>query len=191
MAETVKKTKFQSPLPILIRLRNIVFGKTKPDIYTRLIFWINLLICIAFLVWCILGYLAIVSRELVFDVKEIDVEQIIEMRGKELGFEIGTFIERLTYLYIVGAISWIVFFIGLVLLYRKKVAFIYVTMLGFLTYLAMAMFYLGFQYFVEDTTLFDKICLLIAGLSLLLHGYFLLRKRRGEAPNFFGEAEED
>ena len=87
--ENVKHTKFQSPVPLLIRVRNFIFGKKKPDVFTRVTFYINMLIWFMFFLWNIVSYIAISSRNLILDMKGIPVEEIIEVRGVELGIYLG------------------------------------------------------------------------------------------------------
>ena len=189
--EVKKTTKFQSPLPFLIQLRNLIFGKQKPDIFTRVTFYINLWIWLTFTVWSIISYISISARTFILQQKGISVEDIIEKRGIELGFEGKEFLNRLLTFHSISLICWMLVFVGLVLLYRKKVQFIYFVLGATLFYIGMHIFYLSFTYFVEDTTLYDKISLLIIIAGSLIHFYLLKNEKRGGTINFFGEMEED
>lgn len=186
-----KKTKFQSPKPILVRLRNIVFGKRKPDIFTRLTFYINLVIWVSFMLWNVIGYLAISSRKMITEVKGIEVEKIIAERGIELGFEPMDFIARIGVVHGVGVLCWGAIFFGLVLLYRKRKQFIYFIAGGVLFYVGLNVFYLSFQFFREDTTNFDKIALLVMLLSATIHSFLMKNERRGGSISFFGDVDEE
>lgn len=186
-----KKTKFQSPKPILVRLRNIVFGKRKPDIFTRLTFYINLVIWVSFMLWNVIGYLAISSRKMITEVKGIEVEKIIAERGIELGFEPMDFIARIGVVHGVGVLCWGAIFFGLVLLYRKRKQFIYFIAGGVLFYVGLNVFYLSFQFFREDTTNFDKIALLVMLLSTTIHSFLMKNERRGGSISFFGDVDEE
>jgi hypothetical protein len=53
----------------------------------------------------------------------------------------------------------------------------------------MNVFYLSFQYFKEDTTMYDKITLLILITSTVLHYSLMRGERNGGSLNFFGEAD--
>lgn len=189
--ETAKKTKFQSPKPILVRLRNIVFGKRKPDIFTRVTFYINMVLWLSFMLWNVIGYFAISSRDMITEVKGIQVEKIIVERGVELGFEPADFITRLTVVHGVGVLCWGAVFFGLILLYRKRKQFIYFILGGVLFYVGLNVFYLSFQFFREDTTSFDKISLLIIVLSTVIHSFLMNNERRGGSISFFGDADEE
>ena len=188
---TEKKTKFQSPKPILVRLRNIVFGKRKPDIFTRVTFYINMVIWLIFMLWNVIGYIAISSRDMITEVKGVQVEEIITRRGIELGFEPTDFISRLAVLYGIGAFCWAAVFIGLILLYRKRKQFVYFIVGGVVFYIGLNIFYLSFQFFREDTTSFDKIILLIIVLSTIIHSFLMNNERRGGSISFFGDADEE
>lgn len=168
------------------KLKHLIFGTTKPDAYTLSTFLINLIIWFIFTLWQVLSLIAIQSRELIWQKKGISVEAIINERGETLGFSHGMFIEDLYTAFSIGLICWLVFFFGLIQLYRKKPRFIYFTIVPLVFFLGLQIFYLNFTYFIEDTTTFDKIALLIAFVSLFLH-YFLLRNERVNGTiNFFG-----
>jgi energy-converting hydrogenase Eha subunit C len=189
-AKKDKIRKFESPVPFVLILRNVIFGKKKPDIYTRITFLINLIICLAFLVWSGISYFAIISKDWIWNQKGIPVSSIIENRGTELGFETGVFISRLEMMNLISIVCWIVFFFGLVLLYRKKKQFVYFTLIPVGIYLILNTLYLSFTYFINDTTMFDKISLLVVVLSLGIHSYLINNERQGGSISFFGEAED-
>lgn len=186
-----KIRKFESPIPFVIILRNLIFGKKKPDIYTRITFVINTIICATFLVWSGITYFAITSRDWIWNNKGIPVKAIIERRGSELNFDSGDFLNRLQVANGIAIICWIVFFVGLVLLYRKKKQFLYLTLVPLAVYLAVNVFYLSFSYFMQDTTIFDKVALLVVALSLILHSYLMGNERKGGSISFFGESQEE
>lgn len=188
---TEKTTKFQSPKPTLVRMRNIIFGKKKPDIYTRVTFYINIVLWLSFMLWNIIGYFAISSRNMISEMKGIKVEEIIAARGVELGFEPGDFITRVTVVHGVGILCWGVIFFGLVLLYRKRKQFVYFIVGGVIFYIGLNIFYLSFQFFREDITGFDKICLLIITLSTVIHAVLMNNERRGGSISFFGDGDEE
>lgn len=183
------QTAFQSPVPIILRLRTIVFGDEIPDKYTQFTFFLNLFFWFTFFIWSIASYLTISNREVIMDQKNIPVEEIIKSRGIELGFDGQDFLERLVTTHSIGVISWTIVFVGLVFLYRKKEIFIYFIAAGTLFYVGMLLFYMSYSYFKEDVTLFDKIGLLAILLSSTMY-YFLLRKENsGGSINFFEEEE--
>jgi hypothetical protein len=186
-----KKTPFQSPVPVLIKLRNLIYGKGRPDIYTQITYYINLLIWMSFMFWNVISYFAITSRHMIYQQKGISLTAIVERRGKELNFEPGTFLDRLYTFHAISIICWGLVFIGLVLLYRKKKQFIYFTLGPVIFYLGMTMFYLSFTYFAEDTTAYDKVALLIFIASISIHSYLMKNEREGGTISFFGESAQE
>ena len=183
-------TKFQSPVPIIITLRKLIYGRKKPDIYTIVTYYINLFIWWTFFLWNIISYYTITSRAFIKSQKGISVERIVENRGAELGFPPGDFLSRLTTFHAISIILWGVVFFGLILLYRKKRLFIYFTLVPVILFLAMNVLYLSFSYFGEDTTMYDKVALLIFVASCLMHSYLLKNERNGGSISFFGETTE-
>lgn len=186
-----KIRKFESPIPFVIILRNLIFGKTKPDIYTRITFFMGVILWLMFLLWSAISYFALVSRQWIFNNKGIDVQSIIGRRGKDLGFTATDFVDRLQTVNGIAIICWVFFFIGLVLLYRKKRIFIYFTLVPLLMYLFMNTIYLSFSYFMQDTTMFDKIAILVLVLSMAVHAYLMKNEREGGSISFFGETNSD
>lgn len=183
-----KIRKFESPIPFVILFRNWIFGKQRPDMYTLLTFFANLVIWFFFLIWTGFSYFTIISREWIWEQKGIAVTSIVDKRGIALGFEPDVFIARLEFTNLIGIVCWCVFFIGLVFLYRKRKIFIYLTLIPMSIYLLLNLFYLGMTYFLHDVTMFDKVLLLIAATSLLVHSVLMKNERNGGSIGFFGEA---
>lgn len=181
------KTKFNSPLPFVLRFRNLIFGVETPDIYTQITFFLNLALWTTFMLWSIISYVSITAREYIYEQKKIPVEEILFKRGSELGLDPEVFLSRLQTMNGMAIICWIVFFIGLVLLYRKKKQFIYFVLTGSLFYIGMQLFYIKYQFFKEDTTNYDKIALLIILVSTMLHAFLMRNERMGGSISFFGE----
>ncbi|MDF3026684.1 MAG: hypothetical protein K0S23_991 [Fluviicola sp.] len=180
----------ESPIPILSRLRNLIFGKESPDTYTQISFYLGIIIWTIFLVWTILGYVVLTNTDWIEQEKGLDVHSLIEQRGEILGFAGTDFQKNLITFYNIALIAWTGIFIGLVLQWRKKVYFIYFIWAGGSIYLLSMWFLLGISYWYDDTTTFDKIAFfLLIGHSSLYY-YFLNKESQGEKTNFFG-IEED
>ena len=143
------------------------------------------------MLWNSVSYFTITMRSVIFEQKGIPVELIIQKRGIELGFEPNEFLPYLLTFHAVAIICWGMVFFGLILLYRKKKQFSYFILGGTLFYLGMSILYLNFNYFLLDTTTFDKISLLIVITSIMLHAFLMKNERSGGSISFFGEAEED
>ena len=185
--EEVKTTKFQSPVPILRQIRNLIFGRRIPDVYTQITFYINSVIWTTFMVWNIISYFTLSSRDFIMQQKGIPIERIIHDRGIALGYEGNEFLSRLTTFHAISIICWGVVFFGLILLFRKSRRFVYFVLGGVIFYVGMSIFYIGFDYFAQDTTAYDKVALLIIVVSTLLHSYLMRNERSGGSIGFFGE----
>ena len=123
--------------------------------------------------------------------KGISVTEIIAKRGWELGFKDGQFLSHLLTFHAVSSICWLIVFVGIVLLYRKMIQFVYFIVLPILFYIGMSIFYVSYTYFIEDTTTYDKIALLVIIAGSVLH-YFLMRNEsNGGSINFFGSIEDE
>lgn len=189
--EAKSTTKFQSPIPFIIQFRNLIFGKKKPDIFTLVTFYMNLFIWFTFMIWNIISYFSISMKDFILAQKGVAVEKIITKRGLELGYVNDEFLNRLLTFHAISIICWTIVFIGIVLLYRKKIQFIYFIVGAILAYVGMSIFYVGYSYFIEDTTSYDKIALLIIVAGSILH-YFLMRNEsNGGSINFFGAIEDE
>lgn len=181
-----------SPLPLLNRSRNFIFGKIAPDGYTKFSFFLALAGWLIFLLWSVLGNIAIRMRGLIVNEKEVDVTAMIEKRGTELGFEPQAFIGRLEAFYALSLVFWIITFIGLILLWRKNLRFTWFFFGGCGLYLLFMWVMLGFGYWRQDTTFFDKIAFSVMVLHTAVYAYFLKREKDGTKMHLFGvETDEE
>lgn len=173
-------------MPLIIIVRNAIFGKRKPDGYTRFTLYINLVIWLMFLIWHLLSYFAFSLRDLIFEEKKIDVTTLIYCRGEELGFEATDFLNRVLHFHIYSAIAWGIFFLGLVLLWRKSRWAIYTLFMSVAAYYYFLIGYMSLKFFNQDVTLFDKILLSFVGINLLI--YFIINRWRTKRELAFLEA---
>lgn len=171
-AEQVK-TRFNSITPLILKLRDIIFGVQKPDLYTRIAAYINLLIWFIFFVWHIIGYTAISLRAMIFDEKNINVEELIFKRGEELWFKPYEFLNLLMKYHLVSLICWAVVFVGIAFMWRRKRIFAFFLLGSLAVYYAQLFFWMGWNYFMQDTTVFDKALMVVITLNSLLY-FFLM-----------------
>lgn len=189
--EGVEKTKFQSPIPILRQIRNLIFGTQIPDMYTQITFFMNIILWSTFIIWDVLGYITLTSTDLFIRQKGLPIDEIIAERGTALGFADGEFLSRLTTFHAIGIICWVIYFIGLILMYRKIRTYRYLCLGSMMFYLGMCILYISFTYFLEDTTAYDKIALLIMAVSIMVHSYLMGNRISGTRTGFFGELIEE
>ena len=151
----------------------------------------NLVIWLTFLLWNIISYFSISMKDFILEQKGISIEEIITARGIDLGYENGVFIERLLTFHSVSIILWLIVFIGIVFLYRKKIQFVYFIVGPIIAYIGMSVFYVGYRYFVEDLTMYDKIALLVIIAGSILHFFLMRNESNGSKLNFFGVIEDE
>jgi hypothetical protein len=175
-----------SPLPLLMRMRNFIFGKTHPDYYTQFSFFFALIFWFIFFLWSIIGTIVIRSRDWIEQEKDIQVTQLIENRRLELGFEPHSFIGRLEAFHAISLILWVIAFVGLILMWRKSLKFTYFFFGSCILYIVFMWTMLGFGYWAKDTTSFDKITLLLMIGQSAVYAYILKREQEGNSVRFFG-----
>lgn len=178
-------TKFQSPLPFILQLRDLIFGKRTPDLITKITFYINLVIWFMFILWSVVSAYSIGARDLIYKQKHVPIEHIIHKRGAELGYSGDDFVHRLSTYNFAGIILWFIVFVGLVLLFRKLKVFIYFSLGPIVIYLLLTIFYLGWDYFMQDTTTFDKIALFTMMISIIVYYFMMKDKAYEDDLNFF------
>lgn len=162
-----------SPLPLLRRLRNFVFGTQQPDGVTKIIFYFHLILWVIFFFWSMLQLIVLKNRDWIAEIKRIPVTELLNQRAQTLGFESIIFIDRLQINYSIALFLWSAYFVGLVLLWRKKMYYTYVIFAVLIAYLFTPLFLLGWTYWTEDISTFDKIILLSTILITVIYTYFI------------------
>jgi hypothetical protein len=193
MADTLEKkpTRFQDdPLPFILETRNFIFGKTQPSIYTQITFYSSLLLWMIFFFWSMMSYVAISMRSLIYAEKGISVEGIVDDRGVEVGYDMGIFLERLLTFHGVSLICWGLVFVGLILLWRKHRRYTYFFFGGTITYFCMIFYYMGWNYYMEDTTRFDKVSFLLWVVSVAFYQRVQKRITAKKALNLPEDSDE-
>jgi hypothetical protein len=179
-----------SPLSLLGQFKKWVLGEEKPDSFT---FWsvtLNTIISVIFLLWSIMSLFVIKSRDLMFEQKKINVSEIIEKRGLELGFQTDEFANALENFHLLAFICWFVVVIGIVLQYRRNMNFIYFIGAGLFVYLIGMWIILGFSYWKSDTTGFDKSMFFLIILSTGFLYYYLKQELNGGFKGMFNSNSE-
>lgn len=178
--QEVKVTKFNSPLPLLIQARNFLYGKQKPDVYTRVTAYVNTLIFFLFLLWHVLSFSVISLREIIKEHKAIDVEALIFARGEKLGYRPYYFLENLMQFHLLAIISWGIVFVGILFIWRKKRFFAWFFIVAFAVYFASLFNLLGVRYFNEDILWFDKILWIVFACNSIAYLFFLNLEKRNK-----------
>lgn len=174
--EKINKLSPEDAIPLLLKMRQILLGKRKPDSFTRLIFLINLIGVLLLTIWNFLSYLAILFSDFIKSNKGFSVNAIIRRNGRNLGFQGQDFLEAISLYYFLNIFIWFAILFSLLLMYRKvKVyALFYFGALGI--HFILMFWMIGLQYFIEDVTWFDKIIYAVLIISTLLHSTIMKRE---------------
>lgn len=162
-------------LSLMQKLFRLIFGKTRPDLFTRSIFFTNLVGWSLFFFWYIAAYLSLHFLE---NIRGSDrLKSIMAKRGRELAMEDfrGSYE---TFAFVMIAF-WAAYLLGLILMWRKNPNYRYFVFGVLLLYPFMIFIFLSFNYLIEDVSLFDQIVYLIMLVSMCV--YYLIDKRKQDA----------
>ncbi len=169
----------------------VIFGKKAPDAMTKVSFYLSLTLWLMFFTWSLLSFGAIYFRETIQNEKQIPVSDMINERGLELGFDSGDFIDRLLVFHSIGIIAWILVLIGIIMIWRQFSNYVYFFFGGTTLYFLTMIFYLNLDYYLEDTTFFDKIAFIALNLIGVINT-LLLKSSKSENPKgLFDENLQD
>jgi cation transport ATPase len=122
--------------------------------------------------------------------RHVSIDSIFSERAATLGYSADEFTHRLGVLFTISIVCWLIILAALVLLWRKNTLYFTIIISGALLYLAMHCFYIGYDYFRTDTSLFDKAALIVLFVMAGLHFLMLKKEQSGESLSFFGEDDE-
>lgn len=183
-----QETAFSSPIPFFNSLKKLIFGKEDLPVFQQVMLYVNFLIWIIFFVWHILSFYAISFRDIILAEKKVNVEILILNRGADLGYDPTLFLDNLLNFHRLSIVCWILVFVAIVLMWRKRKFFIYILFGALLLYYGCMFSLLGTTYYQEDTTLFDKISIAIFVLNCIFY-FILLRNKDVSGEKFFGLEE--
>lgn len=175
-----------SPTTLLARLRDLIFGKTAPDMYTKVAFWIAITGWGIFMLWSILGYTALKMQYLIVDNKSVNIDVLIGNRGIELGFDPREFVVQMQQLYGWSIVSFAIVFAGIIFLWRQQFVFVWFFFGGMILYPVVIVMFAGWSYLGSDITAFDKILWFVLVAQTAVYAFFLKRKQNGLDFDFFG-----
>lgn len=173
--EKINKLSPEDAIPLFVKISRLIFGKKKPDGFTRIIFSINLFSWFLLFMWNMISYFVLLSSDIIKENKGFSVNAIIRRNGQKLGFNGQDFLDAITQFYFLNNFIWIIIFIGLILMYRKKAFYPFLLLGGLAIHFSLMFFTLGLQYFLEDVSFFDKILYAILIVLTIIHS-FLMKK---------------
>ncbi|MCO5260815.1 MAG: hypothetical protein M9916_11780 [Crocinitomicaceae bacterium] len=153
-----------------------IFGSKRPDLYTQIVFYIGICTAFIFGLWNAISYFILKFPLYLKEHKGVDVEAIVELRGRELGFIDDVFYSKLSLFYFCSSILWLIIFGCFFLLWRLVKWSNYIILTGIIGYIILMIALFGSQFFKEDTTLFDKLALIL--VFLLVLGHTIIQKSK-------------
>lgn len=175
MKKPIDQIKPEDAIPVLVRIRDLILGKKKPDGFTRIIFLINMFCWLMLAMWNAISYFVLLTSDIIKESKGFSVKDVIIKNGQNLGFNGEEFLTSITNFYFNNLFVWVFIFIGLALMYRKKAIYPFFILGGLIFHFAYMFYVLGLQYFIEDISFFDKILYGILLVSTIIHS-FLMKK---------------
>lgn len=184
------ETKFQSPFPILKSIRDWVLGSTQPDIYTRLAFYINVIITFLFLAWNTVVFIVMQFQDLILTHKTVDLKTLLEKQFNKAHIPKEDIIEKMSHFNQLQFIIWFTVLFSSILLYRKKTLFIWFLIAPVLALIFFSIYLFNGQFFQAYFSNFDQVALLILLLNSVFYFIKLNRELHGSSTNFFGLEDE-
>jgi hypothetical protein len=145
----------QSPVPLLVKLKRIILGAEIPGIFVRYVFYINSLIGVIFLVWHLLGGASVFFRSLIFNQKQIQVDQLISANSQKLGYTFDELIWALKIHHIIASFLWLGILVSMVLFWRRDPKTIIYLLFLFLVYFLQGIYFFGWAFITKELTPFD------------------------------------
>lgn len=161
-------------LSLMQRLFRLIFGKKRPDLVTRSFFLSHLVGASLFWFWYISAYFSIHFLENIRGAYHL--KKMLNKRGVELG--IKDFRDAYETFAFVMIIVWLVYIIGLILMWRGNRIYRYFVFGVLLAYPLLTILFLNFNYLRRDVTLFDKAVYLILLGSISIYYWLDCRRLR-------------
>jgi hypothetical protein len=177
MKKPIDQLKPEDAIPLLVRIRKLILGKQKPDGFTRLMFSFSLFSWLLLTVWNAVSYFVLLSSDIIQQNKGFSVNDVIIKNGQNLGFNGKEFLASISTFYFNSLFVWLFIFVGLALMYRKKQIYTFFVLGGLAFHFIYMFIVLGFQYFIEDVSFFDKILYAVLIVVTLIHS-FLMKKEK-------------
>ena len=158
----------QSPAPLLVRIRKLVFGEIKPNLFVRYTYYINTCIGLIFLGWHLLGGASVFFRSVIFNQKRIQVDQLISESSKQLGYSFEELIWALEVHHVVSSLIWIIILLTMVFFWRRNQNTIFYLLFLFLFYFLQGIYFFGWNYITKEMTTADWFMLVLFGILIVI-----------------------
>ena len=162
-------------------------NKERPDHLTQISFYINLAVCLYFLFWDLITLVALNNVSIIEKYKQLDVVELIQKRGMELGFDAGYFEAAMNQYYVLSLILFLPIALGLFLIWKKRKVFYPLIIFSALMQILLMLILLGPTFFWEDNTFTDKLMWLILFANSSLYRGLLKKEVQSGKISFFDE----
>lgn len=176
--DKIDKLSPEDAIPLVLKIRRLVLGKAKPDLFTRIVFVTNFFAWVLLMAWNLISYGVVLMSDFIKVNKGFSVNAILRAKGEEMGIQGQVFLDTIRTYYFLNIVIWFVIFIGLVLLYRKSKFYAGFYFGGFIIHFSLLLLMLGPQYFAEHVSNFDKMLYAILLLSAFVHYTLLMKEKR-------------
>jgi hypothetical protein len=170
---------------------SLLFGKERPDIFTRLILQGAIIGYVLLFLWSLLSWFAFSFGWKVEVDKGTQIIQLIESRASYYGFTRTEFQQRVTQFHLLSMASWLMSLFSALLLYRKNQLFLGLMLIGHGLYLTSLFYLLGFDFFLRDIGWFEKLTLLVTHISAWICWILQRNERHGKSILFTDESIEE
>ncbi|PKR80829.1 hypothetical protein CW751_08665 [Brumimicrobium salinarum] len=191
MKKPIDQLKPEDAIPLFVKIKKLILGNKKPDGFTRLIFSFSLFAWFMLMSWNSISYFVLLTSDIIEKNKGFSVQEVIIKNGQKLGFNGEEFLASLHGFLFHNLFIWLLIFIGLALMYRKKRIYTLFVFGGLMIHFVYMFFTLGFQYFIEDISFFDKILYFILILGTLIHSFLISKEKETALKNSVSEPNED
>ena len=175
MRKPIGEIKPEDAIPLIVRIKKLILGEHKPDGFTRLMFSFSLFSWLLLAIWNAVSYFVLLTSDIIKENKGFYVNDVIIKNGHNLGFNGNEFLVSITTFYFNSLFIWLFILVGLILMYRKKQVYHFFVLGGLALNFTYMFIVLGFQYFIEDVSFFDKVLYAILTIVTVIHS-FLMKK---------------
>lgn len=190
METNIKNNQDQIFRPHIQKAKKVVLGQERPKLFTQIVFYLGIVGTSIFGMWSTISLLILKFPGYLKSNKQVDVEAIVGLRARELGFEGTDFFNKLVLFHLTSTLVWIIILICFFLLWRSIKWANVVIVAGIVALTLFTLILFGPTYLIEDTTTFDKITLLIM-LTLSVISHFTMTPKQKEAEEIAPVLESD
>jgi hypothetical protein len=167
-------------LSLIQRIKRLILGKERPNIFTRVSVWAGFLVWIYLVSWQILTLLSL------FLMDSLKQAELVEKSFIRVGSKLYGYADTVNLLMIHTLLQLIAFGIilfGLILIWRKKRLGFLLYVIGNVLILLITVFVLGMKYFRSEMTYVDLVLIGVSTLYFGIGALWLYRSKGNKKEN--------